>query len=1395
MRVGVLGPLVLDGDARALGPRDRVVLGVLVLHLGSAVRTDTLAEALWGEQPPASATKVVQGCVLRLRRTLGAEAVETMPSGGYRLRLHHDDVDVTVFEDLLTRARGLLAGGQPDRARYAVQGALALWRGDPFSELEDWEAASAVRERLKELHSDAEEVRAEAELACGGHAEVRCDLQRLVDEQPTRERRWALLALAEYRCGRQADALRTLRRARRRLVEELGLDPGEELTDLEGAVLRHDPALAAPSGQSVPTGCPYPGLLSFDVEDSASFFGRETEVATAMQTLDRVGALVVVGPSGSGKSSLLRAGVAAALRRDGARVHVLTPGSDPRTAWGRLGVVATDVVVVDQLEEALAPGVQDVDGFVADLAAFVHDGGRLVMGVRGDRLDELGGRPALARLAERGLRLLGPMTVEDLVRAIVGPADQAGLRLEPGLVDLLVREVEGQPAALPLLSHVLRETWSVREGRTLTVAGYRSTGGVRGAVARTAETLFHDLDTRAQSLLAQLMTRLVSTGEDGAPLRRRVPRRSLDQDADRHVLVERLIAARLLSTDREMVEIAHESLTSAWPRLRSWLDEDVDGLRIMRHLAVAAESWAQLGRPGSELYRGARLSRAVEWRQRAAPHLAPVESAFLGASVALDEAERSAAAQQAQRDRTVNRRLRAGLVATVALAVVAITAGALASAASRRADSAATAADARRLGAEALRAGQLDTALLLSVAGLRLSDLPDTRANLLATLDQAATLVRSARVPIVVSQSVHRQAGTVLAQAPKEGLLVRRADTLEPLARHADLRGPAVVTAPDGSMSAVTVMPELAAAPGGRPVVLLNGEHEVAADQLGGIPPGTFAQQDISVSPDSRWLAVTLREEKGEGEPVVAVWDLTARSRPAAVLRLGAQWHNPLVQPGGLVLWSSGDGVVRRTDLRDARVASLLTAPDLDVGRLEEVQALSPDGSLLAVGAGSELLLVDTATSRPRHVLPASGGVHRAAFSADGSTVAASGDALTVWDLGGEQPIEVLAQEDGGDWPAFDADGRTLFTSVFEGRLLAWDLGGDRGFLPTVGGSVARPAAMVRLSPNATRVVRVGDGPRPWFSVVDVASGRGAREVGLRQDLTTWLDVAWSADGALVSVSTGDDVVSVWDSRSLTEVARRPVSDGEGVVYAAFTPDGALLAGTSAGRLHVLDQRTLAPRRDPIEVAPPAGDDDAGVLSSMAVRPGTAWVAVGVDGDGWRLVDTSTGRVLPLDLGADVFGLAWSPDGDRLAVTTDSGGVGLYDLTTRSWVAPLTTRQPFAGSDLRFAPDGSEWATVAAGRVGRWDGGTGAFLGAVTVGSGGTVGYDERGALLVAQEDGPIRRWDLDPGGWVRTACAMAGRELTEAEWRDHLPNRDFRPVCRPAAVAALPRDPDAPRP
>jgi DNA-binding SARP family transcriptional activator len=287
--ISVLGPFRVDGDASSLGPRDRVVLEVLVLRPGEVVSAERLADAMWSDVPPPTWHKVVQGCVVRLRKVLGAEAIETSPAG-YRLTTRPEQIDMHRFERMARRGMELLALGEYDRAAYISGEALAMWRGPALRELEDWDTGRIEASRLDELRLGAEEVRVEAALRAGHHREVLAEAQAAAAAAPLRERRWALLALAQYQVGRQGDALRTLLQARRTLVAELGIEPGSELLALEQAILRQDPSLTVTAALPEPTAvCPYLGLVPYDVTDSDGFFGREREVEACLERLSTAG--------------------------------------------------------------------------------------------------------------------------------------------------------------------------------------------------------------------------------------------------------------------------------------------------------------------------------------------------------------------------------------------------------------------------------------------------------------------------------------------------------------------------------------------------------------------------------------------------------------------------------------------------------------------------------------------------------------------------------------------------------------------------------------------------------------------------------------------------------------------------------------------------------------------------------------------------------------------------------------------------------------------------------------------------------------------------------------------------------------------------------------------------
>jgi DNA-binding SARP family transcriptional activator len=1094
--IAVLGPLSVDGEANALAPRERAVLATLVVRRGDTVSAEVLADALWGDQPPASWAKMLQNCIVRLRKLLGVGAIETRQRG-YCLVVPADEIDACRFEAAVTRAQELLRLGEPDRAAYLVDEAVRLWHGAPLADLDGWEAGAVEARRLSELRLDAEELRVDAHLRAGRFREVLAEAQARVAEAPTRERRWALLATAQYQAGRQADALRTVRRARTVLLEELGLDPGPDLADLEGAILRQDPSLVATTAlPDASAACPYPGLPSYDVDDADAYFGRDADVSACLRRLADTGVLAVVGPSGSGKSSLVRAGVAAALERDGRRVVVVTPGARPLDALARLPPSGLrPVLVVDQCEEAvtLCRDAGEQSRFFAALADHAA-GAPLVVALRADRLGELSTHPDMAHLVERGLHLLQRLGEDDLRAAIEGPARQAGLLLEPGLVDLLVRDVEGEPGALPPLSHSLRETWLRREGRTLTVAGYRDAGGIRGAVAQSAEHLYEQAPPGRQALLRDLLLRLVAPSPEGEPVRARVPRRLVAGDPEHEQLIEQLVQARLVTSDEDAVELAHEALARAWPRLRGWLDDDVEGQRIWRHLALAADSWEGMGRPDSELYRGVRLTRVLDWAERVAPDLNPSERTFLDASRRVEDV----------RTRAVRRRRRSVVVGLAAGTVVALTLAAVAVTNQRRADREAGRAEVAA--EEADRSARLARSRELAGAAINALDTDPGLSKLLAVTAAAEA------APTVESTAALHQAW---AADPVIGRsrAVHDAGTwpdLDPTGRRLVTAGSYPVNATNGTLAVVdprtdehlwTVQLDEPSAFVGSPFFTEGGERVVA---------GVFWDPF-----NTRRMPGPL-EDDAVDEPVADVlgahvWDADTGELVERI---------ELGRCGGLVTAMSETHLLVRT-LRGPEdvlracdwAAGTMSAELLDLGTGEREllaadtrvdlsgAAMSGDGRYVAfddaaagtvtvrnVASGDTVLQFSPTPGRER---PGVRDLNR-----DGSLLLYGGDPIEVWDVAAGEVITSFDRQEGASRSArFDPSGRAVVSTDAGGNVRRWDAAtGEQLFaLAAVGNGRASMTAdglILASDIDSNAAVLVDTGLRGEAGAVETCDGQ-----------------------------------------------------------------------------------------------------------------------------------------------------------------------------------------------------------------------------------------------------------------------------------------------------------------
>jgi DNA-binding transcriptional ArsR family regulator len=320
--------------------------------------------------------------------------------------------------------------------------------------------------------------------------------------------------LALYRSGRQAEGLEVYRRTRTLLSEELGLEPGVELQELERAILTQDPSLSLGSNGATRLAperdvCPYQGLAPFEAADAEFFFGRERLVDELVGRLADAPLLAVIGPSGSGKSSLLRAGLVPAL---GGFEHVLLRPGDPLPT---LAPGTRTVVAVDQLEEVFAPSMPEAErrAFLDALVEVAWDPERraiVLIAMRADFFGHVAPYVELADLIGPNHVLLGPMSVGELRRAIERPAEQVGLEVEPELVDDLVDDVAGEVGGLPLLSTALVDLWRAREGRVLPLAAYRQAGGVRGAIGRHAEAAYRSLDETGRQVARRVLLRLVA---------------------------------------------------------------------------------------------------------------------------------------------------------------------------------------------------------------------------------------------------------------------------------------------------------------------------------------------------------------------------------------------------------------------------------------------------------------------------------------------------------------------------------------------------------------------------------------------------------------------------------------------------------------------------------------------------------------------------------------------------------------------------------------------------------------------------------------------------------------------------------------------------------------------
>jgi WD40 repeat protein/DNA-binding SARP family transcriptional activator/energy-coupling factor transporter ATP-binding protein EcfA2 len=1402
--IDLLGPLSIEGDLKTLGRRDRVVVAALAVHPGEVVSAEQLADVLWGEQLPPSWSKIVQGCVMRLRKVLGSHAIETVPLG-YRLAVPLDEIDAQRFDRAVARAGDLLAAGEPERSALVLADALTLWRGPPLTELDSWDTARIEASRLTELRQAAEELYVESALRSGQHDKVLAKAQALVAEEPLRERRWVLLATAQYQSGRQSEALGTIHRLRTVLNRDLGLDPNPAIDVLEQAILRQDPSLVAESALPEPSPvCPYPGLQPYGVDDADGFFGRESDIAACLYKLSEQSVLAVVGPSGCGKSSLVRAGLAAALHRDGQRVVVMTPGSHPVAAMAATmpGVGPPPVLVVDQCEEvfSLCQHATERATFLTALSAH-RAVAPLIMSIRADRLADVSSHPDFARIVELGLYLLSGMTQTALRAAIEEPARLASLVVEPGLVDLLVNEVADQPGALPLMSHALRETWQRREGRALTVAGYSASGGIRDAVAQSAEEVHQQLSPEQRTVLRDLFLRLVAPGPEGEPVRSRLPRRLVVTCPEDDAMIDELVASRLVTSDAGTVELAHESLIRAWPRLRGWLEDDLEGQRILHHLAGAADSWSNLDRPESELYRGVRLAKALDWRDRAEPTLTATEQDFLAASKRLSETELRAAESRARLQIRINRRLRAALATGALLLVGALIAGLVAVRQADRAEQAATRILARQAGARALLTEDISQSLLLAAQGVRLDDSAETRANLVAAMNKRPLLFRSISAPLGRIEHLDVSPDGRRVIAGDNDVTIHLYDARSGDVLHSYSFGP--VAADDDVFTKARFSPDgrLVAALAGNaeqeldpqwPLVLLSAETLEPVTPQPTLPPMDGLRFDsLTFSADGHYLAAGIYGASYESDAFGLVWDLRAPGRPPHKVAMTNGSQSVVLSPDGHTIF--GQWPLTAYDVATGK--RLWQRPDLwggpvfDTGTGPPIAAVTRTGDLLAFqhpgpdrSDRTTTTLVNARTGKTDKVLRSQTDPPLdMAFSGDGGQLvtAQSGGEVVIWQVANGVPRLRLKTTESSWAVAFSPDARRLYTGGDDGILRVYDLGGQRPYL------------------RSTQTVP----PRQYLHVL--ASDNGEKTAYLwREGQASWVRIADATTGVMTAPTRLDI--------ELQPVARTP---------AAWHPDGQELAVHDLETTKIIDARTGTVRRERGIPTFTVGYVDHGKRIVASGSEGTTYfdldlsplnatstfttdccVASSKDGETaalfendfgvsrqkWRIVRAATGETirsggLPVRLNST----AYSPDGRLIAGTGADGAVLTIDTGSGAYKRAATTGHNDEGTSIRFSSDGTRIVSGAAdGTVSLWDARTLDLLGTVATSTAGKpvavhatfTGGSE--IVTIAAYDGKTYEWDTRINQTIAHACAMAGRNLTPTEWTQAFGDRPYEKTC-----------------
>jgi WD40 repeat protein len=1160
----------------------------------------------------------------------------------------------------------------------------------------------------------------------------------------------------------------------------------------DGALVAGRPGTAGPVLQLVPGADPLGELVERIPE-----LGR---VAAAAREAERETARNPAAP-GSDTPRIARAAREAAAAWAHRETHGEAPADGLPADGEPSGAPAPGprpVVIIDQFEEAftLCPDEADRRTFIQLLHAVCTppvgaDGPApvvVVLGIRADFYEQCLGYPELADALQHRHMVLGPLTSGELRDAVTGPAKAVGLELEPGLAELIVREVSADgprgahdAGVLPLLSHALLATWQRRKAGRLTLAGYRAAGGIQGAVAATAERAWSGLDPAARTAARLLLLRLVRLGEDTQTTRRRGTRRQLAaESADpgkTEESLEALVRARLVTLDADTVEITHEALLHAWPRLRHWIDDNRNDHLLRQRLEEDGRSWEDSDRDSSLLYRGSRLEQARAWAGSAGDTVLTRSAVeFLAASVRLRR-----------------RSVWLSRAAVAALVVLALVAGGSAVIARQQRDDAVF----EQVLAEADRVQSTDPSLsaqldlvahrlrpddegtysrLISIVNAPLATpltghtgavylttfSPDGRTLATASYDRTVRLWNVADPsrpkplgkPLTghtswVSSAVFSPDGRTLASAGDDATirLWNVADPAHPVSLGAPLTGH------KGTIYLIAFSPD------GRTLASAGEDHTVrlwdVADprrprQIDVLHGHSAAVRSVAWSPDGHTLAA------GGDDNSIMLWNVTdprRAQRYASVLKGHTDLvHSVAFSPDGRTLASgSADDTIRLWNVADpARPAALGSPLTGHTGPIWSV-AFSPDGGQLAAASAdstASLWNVADPTSPSQIGGPlagSSGEMYALGFSPDGHTLATgSGDSIVrLWSL----PASDITGRTG----VFRPDGRVLATAARDGRLRLWNVTRpgrpvplSEPFMQADGGH----RSPILFSPDGRTLAVLTDTHSVYLWKVDDPSRPVTGEPIHLLTRYAGPALAYSPDGRVLATDYDDDTIQLWnvtDPLHPTPLGK-PLTGHHGYVDAlAFSPDGKTLASGSADSTVRLWNVTDPSRATPLTRL----TEHTGPINTLAFSPDGQVLASGSDDDTVRLWSVAH-PASATELGGPLIGhteavksLTFSPSGHTLASSGSDNTIRLWNVTDPAAATPV-------GQSM--SPNAK---------------------------SGTFLSFNARSNVLgVSSGTDTVRLWSLDDAAAISHICAVTRGVMTPQKWHEYLPRLSYDPPC-----------------